>query len=386
MQMLFAPVFFILLVSAGGGTTFADDANGTTAKPDRDLAAARELNHHLDQTLPQTAAWLLKQQDPRKRAAGLLFHVDAIQKVETQAATAESLTSDERFREYDSIRQAALAGLKRAEARAQKLGEVKPADLLDQIEKAIRTTTDGAALAWLASACASAGIEEFCVDAGLDDAIVRHDGANLFSRLALVPDAPIGRRDQLIIESRNTKTYFGQLTAVWFEALDRGPGSAVLNRPYDKLVGAFSVSLAHATPTYQPVAQACQADITPDGELDRACDRITELMISDSHTALGQLVGLGLASHRAEARDDQAAATRLENRKVYENAVQHCRAKALTDDLENISEFEAREFMALLGKHGELEAYKRLAAQRDIDCSNPDDPAAEALEAYATGS
>ena len=39
--------------------------------------------------------------------------------------------------------------------------------------------------------------------------------------------------------------------------------------------------------------------------------------------------------------------------------------------------------MEMLGKHGEIEAYKRLAAQQDIDCSDPDDPMSDALEAYA---
>jgi len=362
---------------------FAGEAGGTEMEPDPDIAAARELNHKLDQAMPQAANWLMEHPDSRKRAAGLLYRVGAGQRIDAQAALVEKMTGDDPFRDYPSIRQAALDALTRAEAREDDLRKLEPAVLLDRFEKAIRTTTDGAALAWLAAACATADIEAFCIDTGLDDAIVRHDGANLFSRLALFPGAQAQKRDRLVIEAENTRNYVSQLTAVWFEALDEGPVAAVLKRPDIKLTGAFASSMAYGIPAYQSVTQACRAEITPGGELDRACARIAERMISESHTLIGQLVGFSLASSRAEARDDQATVALLEQRKVFENAVHSCRATALTDDLENIDESNAREFMELLGKHGEIEAWARLAAQHDIDCSNPDDPSADAMEEYA---
>jgi len=362
---------------------FAGEAGGTEMEPDPDIAAARELNHKLDQAMPQAANWLMEHPDSRKRAAGLLYRVGAGQRIDAQAALVEKMTGDDPFRDYPSIRQAALDALTRAEAREDDLRKLEPAVLLDRFEKAIRSTTDGAALAWLATACATADIEPFCVDAGLDDAIVRHDGANLFSRLTLFPDAQAETRDRLIIEAENTTNYVSQLAAVWFEAIDEGPGATMLNTPYDRLVGTFSISMAQAIPAYQPVSLACRAEITPGGELDRACARIAERMMSESHTLIGQLVGFSLASSRASARDDQATVDLLEQRKVYENAVHSCRATALTDDLESLDESDAREFMELLGKHGEIEAYARLAAQHGIDCSNPDDPSADAMEEYA---
>lgn len=382
MKMLsaFALVAFLAWV---GGPAFADAEKNAAERPDPDLAEARELNRQFAQALPRTARWLLEHTDPRKRAAGLLYSVSQSGMLEAQAAMVERTTTDEHLREYDSIRQSALDALARAEARADEFGELEPAALLDRFEKAIRTTTDGAALAWLAAACATADIEAFCVDAGLDDAIVRHDGANLFSRLTLFPGAEADKRDRLIIKAENTQNYVSQLTAMWFEALDEGPAAALLKTPFDKMGGAFSMSMAYGIPTYQSVTQACGAENAPDGELDRACNRLAERMISDSQTLIGQLIGFSLASSRAEARGDQATVALLEQRKVFENAVHSCRATALRDDLENLDESTARDFMEMLGKHGEIEAWARLAAQHDIDCSNPDDPTAEAMENYA---
>jgi len=382
MKTLFASVVAIVLASTGG-PALAGGSDRSAAASDPDIAAAKEQNRKLQQALPAAAEWLLEHSDPRKRAAGLLYRVDAGQRLDAQAEMVERMTTDERYRDYDSVRQAALDALTRAEAAHEELESLTPIELLDRFDQAIRTTTDGAALAWLASACASADIEAFCIDAGLDDAIVRHDDANLLSRLALVPDIEAEMRDRLIIEAKNASDYLIQLPVVWFEALDEGPAVAVLKTPYDKLVAAFSISMAYGIPAYGQVTKACQEEIAPGGELDRACGRMADRMISDSRTAISQSIGFSLASSRAAARDDQATVARLEQRKVFENAVRSCRATALTEALENLDESSARDFMKMLDKHGEIEAWARLAAQHEVDCSNPDAPMAEAMEEYA---
>lgn len=385
MRNLYAVVFLALLASTGGPAIAADE-NGTSARPDPDFVAAEEQSRQFAQAIPRTARWLLERSDPRKRAAGLLYIVGQDGMLEAQAAMVERTTSDDHLREHDSIRQSALDALDRAETRNDELPALEPAELLDRFEQAIRTTTDGAALAWLAAACATADIESFCVDAGLDDAIVQHDGANLFSRLALFPGAEAETRDRLVIEAENTQNYTSQLTAVWFGALDEGPAAALLKKPNVKLIGAFSMSMAYGIPTYQSVTQACGAENAPGDELDRACGRIADRMISDSQTLIGQMVGFSLASSRAEASGDQSRVALLEQRKVFENALHGCRAEALrvlTDDFKNLDEPDARDFMEMFGTHGEIEAWARLAAQHDIDCSSPADPTAEALEEYA---
>ena len=63
--------------------------------------------------------------------------------------------------------------------------------------------------------------------------------------------------------------------------------------------------------------------------------------------------------------------------------MQGCLATALRGDLENLNESDARDFMEMLDQHGEIEAWARLAAQHDIDCSNPEDPTADAMEEHA---
>ena len=318
------------------GSTEAEDAataHNSATIPDSDLT----------HPLHPTARWLLDQPDARMRAAGLLH----------------------------------LSGPMHGG------GEFEADALLDEFEQAIENTTDGAALAWLASACRSAGITGYCIDAGLDDAIVRHDDANLWSRLTLVPDAEDGTRDRLIIEARSTRSYMSQLTSVWYEALDKAPDLIPPQTPNEKLVSAFAVGTAYAMPSYSQLDRSCTGELETGSELDVACTRHIDELASRGPTTSERSIGIALETERAEARGDRSMAARLEQRKIYESAVNQCRAIELSGILESFGESEARNFMQLLGEQGEIEAFARLAAEYDIDCSDPDDPMSDAMEAYA---
>lgn len=374
MQKLY--VFLLLtFLALIGGPAFADDPNHATANPDPDLAAARDLSHKLDQAMPQTVAWLIEHRDPGKRAAGLLYRVEASKGIDTQAALVEEMTGDDRFRDYPSIRQAALDALTRAETREEKLQKLEPAELLDRFERAIRATTDGAALAWLATACATAEIETFCIDAGLDDAIVRHDGANLFSRGALLDDPTSDQIETLILDAHDTRTYWNVFLKTWFDALGAVDAGAQLD-DNERLLGAYSVALAYAIPAYQYLDQACGAAVTPGSELELACDRVLDEMTERGDTALAQLMPSSVRARRASARGLDRRAAEFEAEKQRLHALASCAASEIEALLEASNGAKIHQYLGLLLEHGEIEGRKHFAESHGIDCSPSEELAA----------
>ncbi|MEX2498062.1 MAG: hypothetical protein WD397_04205 [Wenzhouxiangellaceae bacterium] len=365
MQSLFALIVFVASASVSGPAS-AGDANRTNAAPDLD--AAREINRKLQQALPQAADWLLEHQDPRKRAAGLLHRVGAGVTLDAQAEFVERMATDDRFRDHDSIRQAALDALTRAEARDDDLGTFEPAELLDRIEKAIRTTTDGAALAWLATACATADIEAFCIDAGLDDAIVRHDGANLFSRGSLLNNPTSDQIEALILDADETRTYWNVFLNTWFDALSAVDAGAQVD-DHVRLLGASSMAMAYAIPAYQYLDQACGAAVTPDSELELACDRLLDDMAENGDTALTQLMPSSIRARRASARglDQRAAEFEAEKQRIHERL--SCAASEIEALLEDGNGSRVRQYLGLLLEHGEIKGRERFAETHGIDCS-----------------
>lgn len=372
MKYLSAFVLFVVAASVVGPAC-AGDANSTGAKPDSELAAAHERNLELDQVLPKAADWLLEHHDQRKRAAGLLYHVDATKRIDAQAASVEKLAGDNLFRDYPSVRQAGLDALARAEARNDKMRKFGPGELLDRFEQAIRTTTDGAALAWLANACASADIEAFCIDAGLDDSIVRHDGANLFSRSALLPQADPERFEALILEADETRIYENVFLKTWFDALTAVDAGSQLD-DHAHLLGAYSVALAYAVPGLRDLSQACGAAVAPGSELELACDRVLDDMAEDGDTALTQLLmPSALRARRASARgfDQRAAELEAEKQRIHQRA--SCAASEVEALLEDGNDSTVRQYLELLVQHGEIEGVDRFVEDHGIDCSGPED-------------
>lgn len=331
--------FFLVTLAAQ-----ADDSNsssdGAGAASRMTIDTASELTDHF----APSARWLLQQPDERKRAAGLLYLSSPMHGGEESDAVA----------------------------------------LIDELERAIDTTTDGAALAWLASACRLADITGFCIEVGLDDAIMRHDEANLFSRAALVARPDAATRDRLITETGNTRNYYNQFTGIWFEALANGPAVESLQKPLDKLIGALAISMAYAIPTYGHLSTACDNEAAPGTDLDRACTRILDELVSDGETLIEKSIGVALQAKRAEARGDHESARQLEQRKIYTHARSACISKGLENMLKAGNEAVVREYVQLFVEHGELAAMDRFAKSHEIDCSDPPDPMAEALENYAT--
>ncbi|MGK7294874.1 MAG: hypothetical protein ACNS61_03475, partial [Candidatus Wenzhouxiangella sp. M2_3B_020] len=318
-----------------------------TAVSDADVAAIKEQSRRLAAARVEAAEWLLEHEDPRKRAAGLLERVSAIGDIEKQLEWSESLLQLDRVRPDGPVGQAAIDGIDRAIQEGEQVAALDTTELLDRFQQAIRTTTDGAALAWLAAACRNAGIETFCIDAGLDAAIVRHDGANLFSRAALLHDAEATPFETLLMEARATRTYEMQLTETWFEALADGvTGVSLSDR--DRAVGAFSVSLAYATPAFGDLSRACGSGAVPGSELDIACDRVLDDMADNADGALAQMLPLAIRAERAEALGLDRLAADYEARKQRLHARWTCAVRPTEAVLKHDEDGAVAEHMALI--------------------------------------
>ena len=302
----------------------------------------------------ETADWLLDRADPRQRAAGLLYRFSMMGRV-----------------------QAARSGHDATDA----------ASTLDEFEHAIRTTSDGAALAWLALACSGAGIEEFCIERGLDDAIVAHDDANFFSRIQLRRQPGVEETRRLLVESGTWRTYEPERIALWHEAMQRYDwrealethGVDLSETPFNELSFAL---LAGFHPFSFPGAliEACGSEIDIAGDRIDACDEIGAEMAERGRTASMRLLGLRLLANRAEALDDPDLAATYEGELEALRNRFYCISRASSAVVGTADETLQRDYLKWLEEGGELGALERLAELADLDCSDPPDPGAEALK------
>ncbi|MBY6205013.1 hypothetical protein [Halomonas denitrificans] len=256
--------------------------------------------------------------------------------------------------------------LNRPEARQRAAGLVVLAFDADRDRSAViienvRATTDVAAMLWLAHACRAAGIQRQCLDAGLDDAIVRYDSANLFARAELYPRDRIA---DLIIESRRESMHVFALVEAWYEALSKGPAAATSEKAYQDLAHAFAISAAWTTPALAPLVETCRG-ATPGAELDSACQQLAGRLVEGGESMLGVMIGRAIQRRGEPAGDDERTAATIASDRAA------CQMGALEPELMAIGDEGIREFIGLLKRHGEFEAWERLAAKHEIDCSDP---------------
>lgn len=303
--------------------------------------------------LAETAAWLSKQSDERPRAAGLLYRLSMMGRV-----------------------QAARSGDDATDA----------ASTIDEFEHAIRTTTDGAALAWLALACESADVRKFCIEQGLDDAIVAHDGANFFSRISLRKHPDVEQTRRLLLDSTVRRTYEPERVAVWHAAMRRydwrealdTQGVELSDAPFSELSFALLAGFSSFSSS-GGLIEACSTEIDITARWVDACGEIAAGMAEHGRTAYHRFLGLTLLQKRAEAMGDpERAASHAADLRARQNRFS-CIAWASSAINGTTDETLQRDYLKWLEKDGEIGALERLAELADLDCSNPPDSRAEAL-------
>ncbi|MGK7294851.1 MAG: hypothetical protein ACNS61_03360 [Candidatus Wenzhouxiangella sp. M2_3B_020] len=303
--------------------------------------------------LTEMAIRLSSRADPRQRAAGLLYRLSMFGRA--QAARSAGETPD-------------------------------AASTIDELENAIRTTTDGAALAWLALACAGAHVREFCIEKGLDDAIVAHDDANFFSRIQLRRQPDVEETRRLLVEAGAWRTYEPERVALWHEAMQRYDwrealephGVELSETPFSELSFAL---LAGFSSFSIPVGliEACGSEFDIAGDWTDACDEIGAEMAERGRTASQRLLGLRVLANRAEALGDPDLAATYEARLESLRNRYYCSSRALSAVDGTADETLQRDYLKWLEEGGELGALERLAELAELDCSSPPDARAEAL-------
>jgi hypothetical protein len=364
--------FLLLLTALSAQGVMAGSPSGTVDADKRsacdEAAEAMELWDRLDSLHAIAARWLSEQPGSRQRAAGLLYRVTEIDSIERQIESSQRLLQEVQIGPDHPVGRAAIDGLDRAAADGEDLRGFDAAAFLDRFDREIRTARDGAALAWLAHACRIADIEVFCIDAGLDDAIVRHDGANLFSRAALYPDAGPERFTALVLEARETRTYEPVLLQTWFEALAAVDTEEPGLDAHDRLLGAYSVTLAYGIPGYALLEPTCATGVEPDSDHERACDRVLDDMAENGDTDLARLIPSAIRAERAEARGlaNRAAAFDAEKHRIHERLT--CGASAIETLLEAGDDATVRDYLKGIVDHGESEGRLRFAEAHGIEC------------------
>lgn len=178
--------------------------------------------------------------------------------------------------------------------------------LLDELERLIAESSDGAVLAWLANACRSIGFEPLCLQSGLDSAIVEHDDGNLYSRAALLD------RGSLLhtIKDKHVplRAYRHELAATWVSELKSIAEELQMDVPQDWLAGAFAAGRGLGWPAMDPLTSACTS-VTDDQARD--CKRLAERLVREGRSSFEKLGGVRILHSVAERQGDDTEADRL---------------------------------------------------------------------------
>ena len=293
----------------------ADDDSGTRTdwKVDRNIDRDDEPGHALADYRAR-GAWMLEQPDQRMRAMGLVLLMGP----PLMLPDGEPLIASD--------------------------GNLGPPvdELLDRMEASIRRTTDPAALQWLAWACVAGDVEAFCRRTGLDGAIVRHDDANLVSRLHLAEE---GGLSELLLDSEPGGIYWAEAIETLFEALSRDPATRDLSA-FQRFGGSFTIPMMNMPPMHG-LHEECTGSQRADPELRAACIELARSWAMDGKTLLLQNSGRSIRSELAEQAGRDEEAERMRAEALFEQARMSCFAGHADDYFRTISREQAEALLEL---------------------------------------
>jgi len=239
--------------------------------------------------------------------------------------------------------------------------------LVKHIEQILQKQPPGAALAWLAAACSNAKVTQLCIDAGLDDAIVAHDQANLFSRSLLFPDADTEQEYNLLQQAISVSVYIESAVLLWYDALANASGQPTINNELDRLAAAFAMPMASVTPSYNIISN-CRENFAERADMEDACNHIIAAMAANEHDLTSKLIALELQQLRAESSGATGLAQQLaQQRKQIKERIQ-CHASSIERHMQQNLATGVSEYVDLLSKYGEYRAMHDYAMRHDIEC------------------
>ena len=239
--------------------------------------------------------------------------------------------------------------------------------LPESITEAVSNNPDGATLAWMAAACSNAKVTQLCIDAGLDDAIIAHDQANLFSRSLLCPDADIEQEYNLLQQAISVRVYTLSAALLWYDALGNAPGQRTINNELERLAAAFAIAMASVTPAYSIISN-CRENFAKRAAIENACNHIIAAMAANEHDLTSKLMALELQQLRAESSGATGLAQQLaQQRKQIQERIQ-CHASSIERHMQQNPATGVSEYVDLLSKYGEDKAMQDYARRHDIEC------------------
>lgn len=267
----------------------------------------------------ESARWMLEQPDAQMRAAGLL----------------------------------ALAG-EQAGSRS-----IEPDAFLASTQQLLDESAPASALFLLAHGCKQLDLTSACIEAGLDDAIIRRDGGNPLSRGALYGPGSEGFRD-VLLSAESVDDHTAAFALAWHEALISNETDP--DGQGDPLVAALSLAFSIPSPGYSHLLDACGNAVGKDEALDEACRRLAGMLQQGHMNLLTQSLGYAMARSRAEALgEDELAAKYGEERQDVMNE-----AAGLARNAHEllIAPSDQRQFLQRWRDEGELAAFRKLDDHR----------------------
>lgn len=136
------------------------------------------------------------------------------------------------------------------------------AEFLDHLMGLIERADTALARALLAHLCAARDIRGDCIRLGLDDAIVRYDGAELLARLTLTESDDTERLRDVIVEAQKLDERQMDHALLLLEAMEAHVGFTAAEASLAPLTFSLNVS-----PPYSPFFNICGSPSLTDPEL-----------------------------------------------------------------------------------------------------------------------
>ena len=242
-------------------------------------------------------------------------------------------------------------------------------EFLDRLHALIETAATPLARALLAHLCASNDLRSDCVRRGLDDAIVRHDGAELLARLQLTESEDTERLRDIIVAAQTLNEPHMDFALLLLDAMeDQGdfvaPGFASIPLIYGLMI----------MPPYSPFSNLCGSPHPADSELDQACERIRDLMMQGRSSMLQSMLGSAVSARRLQAQGDADAQERHEQwrGRFYEQIA--CFGSAGEGFWETTDAHFVRQFLEHWHAYGEASAQGMVAEKAGVDCGPVEPP------------
>ncbi len=277
---------------------------------------------------------LIQSQDPAQQAAGLLMSEHAVW---AGWHTEESILSGTEF--------------------------------FDRLYALIDTADTPLARALLAQLCASNHIRSDCVRRGLDDAIVRHDGAELLARLQITERDDTERARSIIFAAQTLKERQMDFALLLLDAMeDQGDFAAP---EFASVPLVYGLTLM---PHFTPFSDLCGLPSAEDTELNQACERTQDLMMKARFSMLLNSLGSAVSARRLEAQGDSDAQERHEQWRARFTGQMACFAASNEGVWETADAQFMREFLEHWQKHGEASAWSMIGEKAGLECESVDPP------------